>query len=53
MAYDPRAVLKRGYALVWNQKNHAVQTAAAGDKLTIETAKQLIKTEVIDATDKD
>ena len=53
MAYNPRAVLKRGYALVWNQKNHAVQTAAAGDKLTIETAKQLIKTEVIDVTDKD
>lgn len=51
-AYDPRAVLRRGYALVWSQQNHVVQRAVVGERLTVETAKQLIKAEVIDVESK-
>ena len=51
-AYDPRAVLRRGYALVWSQQNHVVQRTVVGERLTVETAKQLIKAEVIDVESK-
>ena len=51
-AYDPRAVLRRGYALVWSQQNHVVQRAVVGERLTVETAEQLIKAEVIDVESK-
>lgn len=50
-AYDPRAVLKRGYAIVWRDQ-HVVQTAGVGDNLTVETTKQLIETEVKSVRDK-
>lgn len=52
LAYDPRAVLKRGYALIWDEQHHAVQTATVGEELIVETAKQLIKTEVTNVEDK-
>ncbi len=51
IAYNPRAVLTRGYAIIWRNQ-HAVQTASVGDKLTIETAKELIDTEVKNARSK-
>lgn len=51
-AYNPRLVLRRGYALVWNERNHIATTATVGDKLTIETAKQLIETEVTNVRSK-
>lgn len=51
-AYNPRLVLQRGYALVWNEQNHIATTATTGDKLTIETAKQLIETEVTNVRSK-
>lgn len=51
-AYDPRAVLRRGYALVWSQQNHVVQRVVVGERLTVETAEQLIKAEVIDVESK-
>ena len=52
LAYDPRAVLKRGYALIWDEQHHSVQTATVGEELIVETAKQLIKTEVTNVEDK-
>lgn len=52
IAYDPRAVLRRGYAIVWDERYHAIKQAAVGDKLTIETVSQLIETEVNSVTSK-
>ena len=52
MAYDPRAVLQRGYALVWDQQQRSVSEAEVGQRLTIETAKQLITAEVQHVTSK-
>lgn len=51
-AYDPRAVLQRGYAILWNEQQHVVQTAQVGDCLSIETSNNLIKAEVIDVRNK-
>ena len=45
-AYNPRAALKRGYALVWADEHILKATPANGDRLTIETATNLIETEV-------
>lgn len=45
-AYNPRAALKRGYALVWVGEHILKATPANGDRLTIETATNLIETEV-------
>ncbi len=45
-AYNPRAALKRGYALVWASEHILKATPANGDRLTIETATNLIETEV-------
>ena len=47
---DPRAVLKRGYALVRDHMGSIVKSRPlAGDNLTIETAHFIIETEVKDA----
>lgn len=38
-AYNPRAILKRGYSITYNQQSHVVrqaETVQAGDKLRIE-----------------
>lgn len=51
-AYDPRAVMQRGYAILWNEQQHVVQTAQVGDCLSIETSNNLIKAEVIDVRNK-
>ena len=51
-AYDPGAVLKRGYALIRDSQGRVVQMATVGDRLEVETAKELILTEVIDVTEK-
>lgn len=45
-AYNPRAALKRGYTLVWAGEHILKATPANGDRLTIETATNLIETEV-------
>lgn len=47
-AYDPRAVLKRGYAMLWDSDHHLAKQFKVGDKLLIETTDRLIKTEVRD-----
>lgn len=52
-AYDPRSVLRRGYALVWTEQRHLMRSAVTGDRLTIETERQLIETEVTNVRDKD
>lgn len=52
LAYDPRAVLRRGYALVWTEQHHIADEVQAGQALTIETAKQLIDTEVTNVRSK-
>lgn len=52
-AYDPKAVLKRGYAIVWNEQRRVVYTAGAGDKLTIEMVDKLIDVEVTDVRSKE
>lgn len=44
-AYDPRAVLKRGYAILWHGRQLA-REVKAGDKLTAETEDKLIDMEV-------
>ena len=47
---DPRAVLKRGYALVRDHMGSIVKSRPlTGDNLTIETAHFIIETEVKDA----
>lgn len=52
VAYDPRAVLRRGYAVVWTEQHHVLRRATIGERLTIETDKQLIETEVKYVNDK-
>lgn len=52
-AYDPKAVLKRGYAIVWNEQRRVVYTAGVGDKLTIEMVDKLIDVEVADVRSKE
>ena len=47
-AYDPQAVLRRGYAMLWDSGHHLAKQFKTGDKLLIETADKLIKTEVRD-----
>ena len=47
-AYDPQAVLRRGYAMLWNSGHHLAKRFKVGDKLLIETTDKLIKTEVRD-----
>ena len=44
-AYDPRAVLKRGYAILWRERQLA-REVKVGDKLTAETEDKLIDMEV-------
>ena len=44
-AYDPRAVLKRGYAILWRGRQLA-REVKVGDKLTAETEDELIDMEV-------
>ena len=44
-AYDPRAVLKRGYAILWRGRQLA-REVKVGDKLTAETEDKLIDMEV-------
>ena len=47
-AYDPQAVLRRGYAMLWGSGHRLAKQFKVGDKLLIETADKLIKTEVRD-----
>ena len=47
-AYDPQAVLRRGYAMLWDSSHHLAKQFKVGDKLLIETTDKLIKTEVRD-----
>lgn len=47
-AYDPQAVLRRGYAMLWDGGHHLAKQFKTGDKLLIETTDKLIKTEVRD-----
>ena len=47
-AYDPQAVLRRGYAMLWDSGHHPAKQFKTGDKLLIETTDKLIKTEVRD-----
>lgn len=47
-AYDPQAVLRRGYAMLWDSGHHLAKQFKVGDKLLIETTDKLIKTEVRD-----
>lgn len=47
-AYDPQAVLRRGYAMLWDSGHHLAKQFKTGDKLLIETTDKLIKTEVRD-----
>lgn len=47
-AYDPQAVLRRGYAMLWDSSHHPAKQFKTGDKLLIETTDKLIKTEVRD-----
>ncbi len=47
-AYDPQAVLRRGYAMLWDSGHHPAKRFNTGDKLLIETTDKLIKTEVRD-----
>lgn len=47
-AYDPQAVLRRGYAMLWDSGHHPAKQFKVGDKLLIETTDKLIKTEVRD-----
>lgn len=50
---DPRAVLKRGYALVRTEMGGVVKSKPlVGDSLTIETAQFIIETEVKNAREK-
>lgn len=51
LAYDPKAVLGRGYAILWQGK-HLLRAPCKGDTVTAETAKQLITMEVKDVRDK-
>lgn len=51
-AYNPRLVLQRGYALVWNRQHHIAMDAAVGEALTVETATKLIETEVTNVRSK-
>ncbi|MDO4271414.1 MAG: exodeoxyribonuclease VII large subunit [Candidatus Saccharibacteria bacterium] len=51
LAYDPRAVLRRGYALLW-QGRHLVRDAIIGDKITAETTDKLIDMEVTNVRNK-
>lgn len=47
-AYDPQAVLRRGYAMLWDSSHHPAKRFKTGDKLLVETTDKLIKTEVRD-----
>lgn len=47
-AYDPQAVLRRGYAMLWDSSHHLAKQFKVGDKLLVETTDKLIKTEVRD-----
>lgn len=47
-AYDPQAVLRRGYAMLWDSGHRLAKQFKTGDKLLIETTDKLIKTEVRD-----
>ena len=47
-AYNPRAALKRGYALIWAGEHLLKSPPDKGAKLTIETDTNLIDTEVTD-----
>jgi exodeoxyribonuclease VII, large subunit len=47
-AYDPQAVLRRGYAMLWDSSHHPAKQFKTGDKLLVETTDKLIKTEVRD-----
>ena len=47
-AYDPQAVLRRGYAMLWDSGHHLAKQFKTGDKLLVETTDKLIKTEVQD-----
>ena len=47
-AYDPQAVLRRGYAMLWDSSHHLAKRFKTGDKLLVETTDKLIKTEVRD-----
>lgn len=44
-AYDPRAVLRRGYAILWHEQQLA-REIKVGDELTVETEDKLIDMEV-------
>lgn len=44
-AYDPRAVLRRGYAILWH-KQQLAREVKVGDELTAETEDKLIDMEV-------
>lgn len=45
-AYDPRAVLRRGYAILWNTRRQVAGQVSVGDSLVIETDQKLINAEV-------
>lgn len=51
-AYDPRAVLRRGYAILWNAGHQIAGQVSVGDSLVIETDQKLINAEVTDVQTK-
>ena len=51
-AYDPRAVLRRGYAILWNTRRQVAGQVSVGDSLVIETDQKLINAEVTDVQTK-
>ena len=46
LAYDPRAVLRRGYAIIWNGNGGLAKLPKIGDQIIVETENKLIDAEV-------
>ncbi len=51
-AYDPQAVLKRGYAIIWTEQHGVPHEWRIGMNVTAETDKKLIAMEVKNVRDK-
>lgn len=51
-AYDPQAVLKRGYAIIWDEHHGVAHEWKIGMSVTAETDKKLIAMEVKNVRDK-
>lgn len=52
-SYNPRSVLARGYAMIWNNQHRLPKKLMAGDEVIIETDKQLINAEVKNVNSKE